>query len=143
MLVRSGRLPLVARGSSSVQAPKPTVAVPELTHDMVLEPMVVNLADEGGKAYLRIGLTLRVVDAKDAKDAKPKEEKSKDEGAGSGAEAAVRDTTLDVLGRQTADELLAADGKERLKEQLKEALGRRNSDVKVAEIFFGEFLVQR
>ena len=46
---------------------------------MVLEPLLVNLADAGGSSYLRVALTLRVADATEKKDAKAKEEKSKDE----------------------------------------------------------------
>jgi flagellar FliL protein len=57
--------------------------------------------------------------------------------------AAVRDTVLMVLGRQTADGLLAVDGKEHLKSELKAALSERNTDLKVKDVFFTDFLVQR
>jgi flagellar FliL protein len=48
-----------------------------------------------------------------------------------------------VLGRQTADGLLAADGKEHLKTELKSALVEHNADLKVKDVFFTDFLVQR
>ena len=57
--------------------------------------------------------------------------------------AAVRDTVLTVLGRQTADGLLAADGKEHLKAELKSAIAEHNPDLKVKDVFFTDFLVQR
>ena len=57
--------------------------------------------------------------------------------------AEVRDTVLAVLGRQTADGLLAADGKGRLKVELKAALAEHNRDLKVMDVFFTDFLVQR
>ncbi len=62
-LAKSGRLGAVTAASLSTPGvPKAeAVAVPP-THAMVLEPMVVNLADDGGKAYLRLGVTLRVMD---------------------------------------------------------------------------------
>jgi flagellar FliL protein len=134
-LARSGKLP--GHGSPAVKAGP---VVPVTTHAIVLEPLLVNLADAGGASYLRVALTLRVEDATAKKDAKPKDEKSKD---GDEDVAAVRDTTLMVLGRQTADGLLAADGKEQLKVELKAALATRNSDLKVTDIFFTDFLVQR
>jgi flagellar FliL protein len=139
-LVRSGRLPLP---TAPAAATKVGAAAPVATHAMVLEPLVVNLADAGGKAYLRVALTLRVVDGDDKKDAKAKEEKPKDGKSSGEDEAAVRDTLLTVLGQDTADTLLAADGKEHAKAELKAALAEHASEMKVADIFFTEFLVQR
>ena len=136
-LARMGKLPLRS-GSAAVAKAEP--AAPITTHAIVLEPLLVNLADAGGPSYLRLALTLRVADATAKKDGKPKEEKSKD---GDEAVAAVRDTTLTVLGRQTADGLLAANGKEQLKAELKSALAKHNTDLKVTDIFFTDFLVQR
>jgi flagellar protein FliL len=134
-LARTGKLPM-QRGSGG----KAEQSVPITTHAIVLEPLLVNLADTGGSSYLRVALTLRVADATGTPDVKPKEEKSKD---GDGAVAAVRDTTLTVLGRQTADGLLATDGKEKLKGELKVALAKHNPDMKIADIFITDFLVQR
>jgi flagellar FliL protein len=136
-LARTGKLPLRS-GSPAVAKAEPVV--PITTHAIVVEPLLVNLADAGGASYLRLALTLRVADATTKKDGKPKEEKGKD---GDEAVAALRDTTLTVLGRQTADGLLAVDGKERLKAELKLALARHNTDLKVTDIFFTDFLVQR
>jgi flagellar FliL protein len=134
-LAHEGKLP--GRGVAAV---KPEAVVPITTHGIVLEPLLVNLADAGGTSYLRVALTLRVADATAKKDAKQKDEKGKD---GDEDVAAVRDTTLMVLGRQTADGLLAANGKEQLKVELKTALATRNADLKVTDIFFTDFLVQR
>ena len=135
-LARTGKLPLHSGGAAVKGVP----VAPITTHAIVLEPLLVNLADAGGASYLRVALTLRVADATAKKDTKPKEEKSKD---GDEDVAAVRDTTLMVLGRQTADGLLAADGKEQLKAELKSALAKHNTDLKVTDIFFTDFLVQR
>jgi flagellar FliL protein len=104
---------------------------------------LVNLADVGGSSYLRLGLTLRVVDAADRKSSKGKEEKSKDDKGADDVVAAVRDTVLTVVGRQTADGLLTADGKHQLKTELKAALAEHNPDLKVKEVFLTDFLVQR
>jgi flagellar FliL protein len=139
LLARSGRLPI-----QSGVTPKTELAVPTTTHAMVLEPLLVNLADGGGSAYLRVGLTLRVVDVVSKGNEKTKEEKGGvDSKTGKDADAAVRDTALAVLGRQTAEDLLAVDGKERLKAELKTAISEHNRELKVTDLFFTEFLVQR
>lgn len=132
-LIHSGKLRL--QTAPPAQAATPTA--PVKTHAVVLEPMVVNLADSSAGAYLRVSMTLNVAD--------PAGEAAKEEkGASKDADAAaLRDTTLTVLGRQTSQGLLAADGKERLKEDLKAALAEHNPTIKVTELFITEFLVQR
>lgn len=137
-LARTGRLP-----TQNGALQKTELVLPTTTHAMVLEPLLVNLADAGNSSYLRVALTLRVRDAVDKKDAKAKDEKIKDNKDPDDAAAAVRDTVLTVLGRQTADDLLAADGKEHLKTALKTALAEQNADLKVTDVFFTDFLVQR
>jgi flagellar FliL protein len=126
-----------------VASPKTEIAVPVTTHAMVLEPLLVNLADAGGSSYLRMALTLRVADVADKKGGKAKEEKSSDSKGNDETVAAVRDTVLTVLGQQTADGLLAADGKQHLKTELKAALNEHNTELKVMDVFFTDFLVQR
>jgi flagellar protein FliL len=137
LMARSGHLPV--QSGVSVK----TEPVASSAHVMVLEPLLVNLADGSGEAYLRIGLTLRVADI--ANNEKAKDEKSGDgKGISKDADtAAVRDTALGVLGRQTSEGLLAVDGKERLKAALKTALAEHNHELKVTDLFFTEFLVQR
>jgi flagellar FliL protein len=137
-LARSGRVPM-ERGI----AQKGEANVPVSTHSLVLEPLLVNLADAGGSSYLRVSLTLRIAVEADKKGAKAKDEKSKDDKGSDDAVAEVRDTVLTVLGRQTADGLLATDGKEHLKAELKAALAEHNSSLKVMDVFFTDFLVQR
>ena len=138
-LVRTGRFPVQGGTPGKTEA-----VTPAPTHGIALEPLLVNLADAGGSSYLRVALTLRVADASDKKGAQTRDGKSKDDkNASDEATAAVRDTVLTVLGRQTADGLLAADGKEHLKSALKMALVEHNADLKVMDIYFTDFLVQR
>jgi flagellar FliL protein len=137
-LAHAGRLPMQG---GVAQKTEPLVLA--TTHAMVLEPLLVNLADGGGNSYLRVALTLRVADVADKKSAKVSDEKGKDDKRTDDATAAVRDTVLTVLGRQTADGLLAADGKEHLKAELRTALAEHNADLKVKDVFFTDFLVQR
>jgi flagellar FliL protein len=135
-LLKSGKVSLP--GAAPVAAVKKEAEPVLSSHLMVLEPIVVNLADEGGKNYLRITVSLRVLDSDLKKEEKPKAAKGPSE-----AEAAVRDTALEVLGRQTAEGLLMPEGKERLKVELKAAIALHNPDVKIADLYFTEFLVQR
>jgi flagellar FliL protein len=137
-LARTGRLP-IQEGA----AHKAETVEPGPTHAMALEPLLVNLADAGGSSYLRVALTLRVADAAEGKGSKAKEDKPKEDRVASDVMASVRDTTLIVLGRQTADGLLVADGKEHLKAELKKAFAEHNADLKVMDVFFTDFLVQR
>jgi flagellar FliL protein len=138
-LARTGRLPMQAGAA----AQKTEAAVPVTTHAMVLEPLLVNLADSSGSSYLRVAMTLRMADAADKRGSKAKEEKGRDDKGADDTVAEVRDTVLTVLGRQTADGLLSVDGKGRLKAELKAALAEHYSDLKVTDIFFTDFLVQR
>jgi len=137
-LARTGRLPVQGGAGQKTE-----LVAFGTTHAMVLEPLLVNLADPSGSSYLRVALTLRVADVVDRKGTRPTGEKSKDDKGTEDSVAAVRDTVLTVLGRQTADGLLAVDGKEHLKTELKAALAERNADLKVKDVFFTDFLVQR
>jgi flagellar FliL protein len=146
-LVKSGRLSWGAAGPAAV----PSAAAGEAGHPMVLEPILVNLADAGGHAYLRLGLTLDVEgdaarpesghDGKDARDGKTGRD-GKDGKTPSEQDLAVRDTVLAVLGQQTSAWLLGPDGKEHLKIELKEALAKQNAELKVKNVYFTDFLVQ-
>lgn len=129
--VRSGRL-LMRRGAAKVEP-----SVVGGSRLLVLDPLLVNLADRDANTYLRLSLTLQVADLAE-KDSGTKDDKNANDEV-----AAVRDTVLTVLGQQTADSLLNMGGKEQLKTELKQALEEKNGDFKVQKIFFTEFLIQR
>lgn len=137
-LVHSGRLP-VQKGIGAARAAAPASA--PAAHAMVLEPMVANLSGTGTAAYLKMSLTLRIADDPEKKSSPAKDEKPAK--GMSEAEAAVRDTVLMVVGRQTAEGLLASDGKERLKGELKASLAEHNPEQKVLDLYFIDFLVQQ
>ncbi len=141
-LVSSGKLP-VGGGAAKVEAavkPEPVKA-----RLVTLDPMLVNLADEGGKSYLRVAMVLRLEDPPPVKGAKPKEEEKPEKGkvVVNESDVIMRDSALGVLGRQMSESLLAADGKERLKAELRAAMQQRVPEVKVLDVLFTEFLVQR
>ncbi|QNI35273.1 flagellar basal body-associated FliL family protein [Edaphobacter albus] len=132
-LLRSGKLSLQREIAVTQGADKAK------SHLVVLEPLLVNLADSSGTAYLRAGITLQVADSEPGTGSK----KAGIAGTEKEADVAIRDTALTVLGKQTSDQLLAVGGKERLKNDLKTALAERNTGLKVVDLFFTEFLVQR
>lgn len=132
-LVRSGRLSL-HKGAASKSVPNADTR----THLLALDPLLVNLSDPDGSTYARLSITLEVEDPAAAEGSKNSGNKG-----GDGEVAAVRDTALTVLGQQTANDLLAAHGKEDLKAELVKAFNQNNSGIKVRKILFTDFLVQR
>jgi flagellar FliL protein len=147
-VMKSGRLPLKA--SASAQEAK-------ATRSITLEPILANLADAGGHAYVRLGLRLEIADdsaavggdaavAPDPGGESKREGKSSASGDGKGLselDSSIRDTVLAVLGRQSSAELLGPDGKEHLKIELTDAIERGAVRVDVKDIFFTDFLVQQ
>ena len=138
-LVKSGRIPL-GNGSRVEAVAKPE---PVKTKLMPLDPLLVNLADADGHSYLRVSLTLKVEDPPPDKNAKAKEEKPEKGASKNEFDAEERDAALGILGRETSVELLAPDGKERLKKDLATVLKERVPEVKVVDVLITEFLVQR
>jgi flagellar FliL protein len=139
-LVKSGKLPLPAGPSKTI-----TVMGSPKTHEIALEPLLVNLADVGGRSYLRVTMTLSVEDPPPLpKGEKAPEEKAPEKGkVVIEHDAEIRDASLGVIGSETSDELLAPDGKAELKTKLREALAKEVPAMKVTDLFFTEFLVQR
>jgi flagellar FliL protein len=136
-LIKSGKL----GGVSAASAPAPVIVVaPPASHVLALEPMIVNLSDSGGRSYLRASISLRI---KDEVKSEKKEEAPKDPKAVDGAAAALRDTTLIVLSRESADGLLAPEGRETLKKVLEKEFKLHNTETPVLEVYFTDFLVQR
>jgi flagellar protein FliL len=106
-----------------------TGGVPQVKGTLHLETFVLNLIDPGQRSYLRVGIDLGLGRA-----------------LGKGEDAPVgqvRDTILGVLGQSRVDELSTAAGKEKLKEELLRALQQRIPGLKVEEVYYTEFLIQR
>jgi len=139
-LIHAGKLGGISSAASTqVQAPPVIVVAPPASHVLALEPMIVNLSDSGGHAYLRATISLRIQD----EDKSEKKEEKKDPKVGDAVATELRDTTLAVLSRQTSDVLLQADGREILKTSLEQEYKQRHREIPVLEIYFTDFLVQR
>ena len=138
-LMKSGKLGGAATPAAAAAAAP--VATAAASHVLALEPMIVNLADPGGRSYLRAAVSLRIRDEEEPKG--KKEEAPKDPKAVDGVATALRDTTLSVLSSETSETLLAPDSREALKKKLYEQYKLHNTEARVLEIYFTEFLVQR
>lgn len=139
-LIRSGKLGATAQGSVTQPAVAPIIVVaPPASHVLALEPMIVNLSDANGRAYLRASVSLRIKDEEKSE----KQQEKKDSKAVDAVATELRDTTLAVLSRQTSDGLLLPDGREALKQALEREYKERNTEIPVFEIYFTDFLVQR
>jgi flagellar protein FliL len=95
-----------------------------------LETFVLNLSDADQRAYLRVGIDLGL-------------NKEMKHGEESATIAQVRDTILGVLAQGKVDDLLTAEGKTKLKENLAQALQQRMPQLGVEDVYFTEFLIQR
>jgi flagellar FliL protein len=109
-------------------------AVPAVQDVMHLEGFVVNLADPPGDCFLRIGIDLGLGHSINGH--------SKNENMAAPT-ARVRDVILRVLTTYQSTELLAPEGKDRLKQQLLGALQAAVPELAVREVYFTDFLVQR
>jgi flagellar basal body-associated protein FliL len=99
-----------------------------------LAPFVINLADPDHSSFLRVEITLGL-----DKELPKQNEDAKD----SPFVPEVRDTILSVLNTWQSSELLANDGKARLKEQLLSAVRQRVPELGATQVYFTDFLIQR
>jgi flagellar FliL protein len=113
------------------KAPRPGV--------LEMEPFVVNLADEGGKRFLRVNMKLLTWSEEQA--AELKEDVV--------ANARIRSAILELLSLQSAAPLITPEGKEELKQAIAERVGEAlghdagsEEELKVTDVLFVEFVVQ-
>ena len=118
-----------AAHANTTAGAEPRATVKSVVH---LESFVVNLADSDRTAFLKIGIDLGTSQVE-----------SKSEDKTSVVVPKLRDVILGVLGSCQSSDLLAPDGKQKLKEQLVKALHDQTPEASVQEVYFTEFLVQR
>ena len=97
-----------------------------------LEPFVVNLADQGGSRFLRVGIRL-IVGALEQGELVQKNDV---------AVMRLRSTILELLTQQTADHLVTAEGKAVLKQAIAARAEAVLDGVKVTDVLFSDFVVQ-
>jgi flagellar FliL protein len=96
---------------------------------MPLDPFLVNLADKESRRYLKLKLELEVDSEGAAKDL----EKS---------QPRIRDALILLLSSKTYLDLASSEGKQQLKQEIKQKVTAIPGGNKVSEIFFTEFVAQ-
>ena len=99
---------------------------------LVLEPFLVNLADQDSPRFLRATLRL-VVAGKEHVEHLAEDEVAK---------ARVRSAILELLTTQKSTDLVTPDGKAALKKSILGAAGKILTEAKVVDVLFSEFVVQ-
>lgn len=115
------------RAASTLEAaPLPDPAIAEF------EPFVVNLADPGGRRFLRVSLQLLVPGESAA--AEIKEDKL--------LHSRVRSSVLELLSTQTSAGLATPEGRAALKKAIAETATQALGHTEVSDVLFAEFVVQ-
>jgi flagellar FliL protein len=91
--------------------------------------MVVNLADKGGKRYLRVNMELELSHPEVAEEIEKRL-------------PLIRDSILMVLSTKTYEDISTTDGKNELRNQLVMSLGKFFMTGNIVNVFFTEFVVQ-
>ncbi len=122
--------------SRRASGPAPKAAAQDASPAAVfqLQTFVVNLADPDHSAFLRIGIALGLD--------KPLSAISDSE-KNSPYTPQVRDAVLSVLSSWKSEDLLAPDGRKKLKKQLLQCLRQRIPELGVVDIYFTDFLIQQ
>jgi len=116
-------------GIASLENDKKNVLMREKKEVFPLKTFVVNLADTGGKRYLRVGIVLELDTAgltSEINETLPQ----------------VRDKILMILPAKTFDDIKTSAGKTALKNQIVNELNSFLKEGKISNLYFEEFVVQ-
>ena len=107
---------------------------------------IINLADPGGRKYIRLTVALEFApDNPDYRDLPEEEaavylEEFQTEVANS--MPSMDDVVITLLSTKTFEELYTAEGKEALRTEVRDAINERLSELTVISVYFTEFVVQ-
>ncbi len=112
----------------------------------VLPDRVVNLADPGARRYLKIGLSIEfATGAAEFKKAGPEERKAKQAEFDKVLEPQVpliNDTIITLLAARTSSELATPEGKQKLKDDIKDSMNRILGGDQIVNVYFTQFVTQ-
>lgn len=97
-----------------------------------LDSTVLNLADQGGNSYLRLGVSFGL-----------RSPAPQDPNGDSTLQSVASDVVVNLASAQTSEVLLTPSGKDDLKKAILAELQRRLPEAQVTNVYFDEFLVQR
>lgn len=107
-------------GEETTEGPRPTYS---------LKTLIVNLADKGGRRYLRSTMDLEL--------ARPGDEEKVESRLPS-----IKDATLKIMSTRSFAEINSIDGKNSLRDEIVVALNEIIKEETVTNVFFTEFVVQ-
>lgn len=116
------------RGAAT-EKKKPDLPPPIIGMLWPMEPFIVNLRDNNGERYLKVVLQLEVSQPATVSELdllKPK----------------LRDSTLDLLGAKSYQELQDLSGKQKLRDDIMIRLNSFLTSGKIVRIYFTEFVIQ-
>lgn len=94
-----------------------------------LEPFIVNLAEAGGKRFIKVTMEIELSSKELEKEVK-------------GRLPQFKDHIITVLSSKSMDEVITAEGKFKLKEEIMTRLNQNLRGGTVRNVFFTEFVVQ-
>ncbi len=137
----SSRAP-AAPAAHAAETPPP----PAFTYS--IPSKVVNLADPGGRRYLKVGIVLAVPEpaaeaAKRKAPPTPEEQKKFETDFGTLFGPQVNDLLTTILTSKRSDDLMTSDGKDRLREEIRTKLNAiLPKDQQVAQVYLTDFIIQ-
>jgi flagellar protein FliL len=115
-------------GEKTEKAEKPKAEQVKTT--LALDPFLVNLADADESRFVKGTFKLGLA------------EELKEEGDNTVAIAAMRDSIITLLSTKTADQILTSEGKNKLREEIRDRVNAVAPEMKVLEVFIVDFVVQ-
>jgi flagellar FliL protein len=123
------------KGSKPAEAPKPgkeETKKSEMKSTLHLEPFLVNLADKDSVRFVKVTFQLGLADEALG------EELSKEPVV----LAAARDAIISLLSSKTAEEILSPEGKNKLREEVRNRVNAILHKGKIGEVYITDFVVQ-
>ncbi len=108
----------------------------EVASVLKLDPFVVNLADPGGMRYLRVEMSIGLSGELGSNEGK------KEKGTDPVLMSQIRDAIVQMLSAKHSEDLLTAEGKKDLREEINKTVSPFITQVKVTGVFFTDFMVQ-
>lgn len=140
----------VAAASQPTVEPTPEPLKPGQGVMFNMSTKIINLADPSGRKYIRLTIVLEFAPPQGATTAK-----SSEGGHGTTASATddfaaqinarmplMDDAVITLLSTKSFDDLYTAEGKERLRQELMQAIAERVPEYQLISIYFTEFVVQ-
>ncbi|MGE0813519.1 MAG: flagellar basal body-associated protein FliL [Vicinamibacterales bacterium] len=121
-----------AHAEAEEAAPKEHAVSPKERGLVSFEPFVANLADEGGRRFVRVTVQMVVATAEEAAEMNETPVMTMQ----------ARAIILELLGTQFADTLVTPEGKVALRQAIAERVADALHEIEVVDVLFSDFVVQ-